>query len=63
VLTEEDKQWISQRLEKVETALLTEFHEWASPGELRQKSHAAAIRALDTEVEAISDRLKNLEGR
>ena len=63
VLTEEDKQWISQRLEKVETALLTEFHKWASPVELRQKSHAAAIRALDTEVEAISDRLKNLEGR
>ncbi len=49
VLTEEDKQWISQRLEKVETALLTEFHKWASPVELRQKSHAAAIRALDTE--------------
>jgi hypothetical protein len=63
VLTEEDKQWISQRLEKVETALLSEFHKWASPVELRQKSHAAAIRALDTEVEAISDRLKNLEGR
>jgi hypothetical protein len=63
VLTEEDKQWISQRLEKVETALLTEFHKWASPVELRQKSPAAAIRALDTEVEAISDRLKNLEGR
>ena len=63
MLTEEDKQWISQRLEKVETALLTEFHKWASPVELRQKSHAAAIRALDTEVEAISDRLKNLEGR
>ena len=63
MLTEEDKQWISQRLEKVETALLPEFHKWASPVELRQKSHAAAIRALDTEVEAISDRLKNLEGR
>jgi hypothetical protein len=63
VLTEEDKQWISQRLEKVETALLTEFHKWASPVELRQKSHAAAIRALDAEVEAMSDRLKNLEGR
>ena len=63
VLTEEDKQWISQRLEKVETALLTEFHKWASPVELRQRSHAAAIRALDTEVEALSDRLKNLEGR
>jgi hypothetical protein len=63
VLTEEDKQWISQRLEKVETTLLTEFHKWASPVELRQRSHAAAIRALDTEVEALSDRLKNLEGR
>jgi hypothetical protein len=50
VLTEEDKQWISQRFEKVETALLTEFHKWASPVELRQKSHAAAIRALGTEV-------------
>jgi hypothetical protein len=63
VLIEEDKRWISQRLEKVETTLLTEFHKWASPLELRQKSHAAAIRALDTEVEAMSDRLKNLEGR
>ncbi len=63
VLIEEDKQWISERLEKVETTLLTEFHKWASPVELRQKSHAAAIRALDTEVEALSDRLKNLQGR
>jgi hypothetical protein len=63
VFTEEDKQWISQRLETVETSLLTEFHKWASPIELRQKSHAAAIRALDTEVEALSGRLKNLEGR
>ena len=63
MLTEEDKQWISQRLEKVETTLLTEFHKWASPVELRQKSHAAALRALDAEVESLSDRLKNLEGR
>jgi hypothetical protein len=63
VLTEEDKQWISERLEKVETTLLSEFHKWASPVELRQKSHAAALRALDAEVESLSDRLKNLEGR
>jgi restriction endonuclease Mrr len=62
-LTDEDKQWISQRLEKVETALLTEFHIEASPIELRQRSHAAALRALDAEVESTSDRLKNLEGR
>ena len=74
MLTEDNKQWISQRLEKVEnelsrrlekveTTLLTEFHKWASPVELRQKSHAAALRALDAEVESLSDRLKNLEGR
>jgi hypothetical protein len=63
MLTDEDKQWISERLEKVETTLLTEFHKWASPVELRQKSHAAALRALDAEVESLSDRLKNLEGR
>ena len=62
VLTDEDKQWISGQLEKVETTPLTEFHEWASPVELRQKSHAAALLALDVEVESLSDRLKNLEG-
>ena len=63
VLTVEDKQWIRGQLEKVETTLLTEFHKWASPVELRQKSHAAALRALDVEVESLSDRLKNLERR
>lgn len=63
MLTDEDKQWISERLEKVETTLLTEFHKWASPVELRQKSHAAALRAMDVEVESLSERLKNLEGR
>jgi hypothetical protein len=62
VLAEDDKQWISQRLEKVETKLLTEFNRWASPVELRQKSHAASLRALDVEVESVSERLKNLEG-
>jgi polyhydroxyalkanoate synthesis regulator phasin len=60
VLTDEDKQWIKEQLEKVETTLPTEFHQWASPVELRQRSHAAALRA---EVEPLSDRLKNLEGR
>ncbi len=63
MLTDEDKRWISERLEKVETAMLTEFHKWASPVELRQRSHAAALRALDAEVESLSDRLKNLERR
>ena len=63
VLTDEDKQWIKQQLEGVETTLPTEFHKWASPVEMRQRSHTSAIRALDAEVESLSDRFKNLEGR
>jgi hypothetical protein len=39
------------RVERVETALLTEFHKWASPLEMRMRSHSAAIRTLDLELE------------
>jgi hypothetical protein len=47
-------------LERVETALLTEFHKWASPSEMRAKSHALAIRAMDTELEALTERVQKL---
>jgi hypothetical protein len=50
MLTDEDKLWISEQLERVETRLLTEFHKWASPVELRVRSHAAALRAMDAEM-------------
>lgn len=60
---EEQTRLFQQALERVETTLLTEFHKWASPQEMRQRTHAAAIRALDAEVESLSDRLKNLEQR
>ena len=56
-LTDEDKQWITEQLERVETALLTEFHKWSSPLEMRVRSHSAALRAIDVEVEAIADRV------
>jgi hypothetical protein len=62
-LTDEDKRWIDERLERLETTLLTEFHKWASPAELRARSHAAAIRALDLEFENLQERVKNLESR
>jgi len=62
VLTDEDKQWINERLEKVETSLLIEFHKWASPVEMRQRTHTAAIRAVDAEIEALGDRVSKLEG-
>ncbi len=51
----------AERLERVETTLLTEFHKWASPFEIRQRSHSAAIRALDMEVESLKDRVTKLE--
>jgi hypothetical protein len=54
---------LSEKIEKVETTLLTEFHKWASPLEMRQRTHAAAIRALDAEVEALGDRVNKIEGR
>lgn len=54
---------LEHKIEHVETALLTEFHKWASPNEMRQRTHAAAIRALDIEIENHEDRLKSLENR
>ena len=61
-LTDEDKGWITEQLERMETRLLTEFHKWASPLEARQRTHSAALRAVDLEMEVLSDRVKNLEG-
>jgi hypothetical protein len=52
-----------QDLERVETALLTEFHKWASPAEARARTHAAAIRAIDLEMESLSERVQKLEDR
>jgi hypothetical protein len=52
-----------QDLERVETALLTEFHKWASPSEARARTHAAALRAIDLEMESITERVQKLENR
>jgi hypothetical protein len=60
-LTEEDRRWIRAELERVDTKLLTAFHNWASPVEMRQRSHSAALRALDQEMENLQDRVKKLE--
>jgi hypothetical protein len=50
-----------EKLERVETRLLTEFHKWASPTELRLSSHATAMRAIDLEIENVKERLRKLE--
>jgi hypothetical protein len=57
------KGYVNERCEQVETKLLTEFHKWASPAEARNRTISAALRAIDLEMEAIDDRVKNLEGR
>ena len=73
-LTDEDKRWVTEQLREnntriteqirsVETSLLTEFHKWASPSEARQRTHAAALRAIDLEMEALSERVARLEGK
>jgi len=41
MLTDADKQWISERLGKLGSSLLTEFHKWASPVELREDGKEA----------------------
>jgi hypothetical protein len=48
-------------LERVETTLLTEFHKWASPTDARARTHTAAIRAVDLELEALTERVQKLE--
>jgi len=61
MLSEDDKRWIAEQMERVETSLLTEFHKWASPVELRVHSHAAVIRALDVEMESLSAGVRAFE--
>jgi ABC-type Mn2+/Zn2+ transport system ATPase subunit len=57
------KAYVNERSEIVETRLLTEFHKWASPAEARNRTISAALRAIDMEMEFISDRVSKLEGK
>jgi hypothetical protein len=68
-LTNEDKQWIREfvteaitmKLEEMETKLLAAFHGWASAADAKTRSHSAALRSLDIEVEGLKDRVEKLE--
>ena len=60
-LTDDDKRWIDERLERLETKLLTAFHKWASPMEMRERSHSGAIYAIELEMADIKDRVEKLE--
>jgi prefoldin subunit 5 len=53
---------VNARIEKVETTLLTEFHKWASPVVSRIRANAENLRALELDLQLISDKVKKLEG-
>jgi hypothetical protein len=55
--------YVDERVEITETKLLTAFHNWASPSDARQRTHAAALRAIDLEMESLSERVGKLEGQ
>ncbi len=55
------REHVTTECEKVETKLLTAFHNWAGPGDQKLRSHREAIRALDLEIEAIGARVSKLE--
>lgn len=57
----EQEERLSMKIEGVETALLTEFHKWASPMEARVRSHSAILRSLDEDFELLRERTKRLE--
>jgi hypothetical protein len=50
-----------ERLEKVETTLLAEFHKWASPLDKRVRSHTAGLGAIDADLELLRIRVEKLE--
>jgi hypothetical protein len=60
-LTDDDKRWIDERLERLETKLLTAFHKWSSPTDMRLRSHSGSIAALELEMRDLQDRVKKLE--
>jgi hypothetical protein len=65
-LTDEDKQWINaqldSKLERLETALLSELHKGARLNEARMRTQTAALRAIDLEMEAALNRAIKLDG-
>jgi hypothetical protein len=49
--------------EMVETRLLKEFWKWARTADARYRQHQANVSGLDIRVQAIEDRLSDLEQR
>jgi hypothetical protein len=50
-----------EHTEMVETRLLKEFWKWAKTSDARYRQHQDTVRGLDIRVQAIEDRLSDLE--
>lgn len=53
---------LEAKIEHVETALLTEFHKWASPVESKLRTHRSWFYEVDAELELLKSRIDKLEG-
>jgi hypothetical protein len=51
----------TEALRDVETTLLTEFHKWASPREMRQHAQTVTLVAIEAELAELRDRVAKLE--
>lgn len=60
-LTEQDKDWIVERIEKTETTLLKEFRKWAVRIESSMKIEATKVSTLMERVAVIEERLDDLD--
>jgi hypothetical protein len=60
-LTDEDKAWISERLEEVETRMLRAFRNFSHPVEARLRAQKIISRGLDQRLDELEDRIEFLE--
>lgn len=68
MLSDEDKTWIddrfagmTERMEAMETRLVTEFHRWAQTYEVRARGTSMAVAEFDERLGLVEERLSRLE--
>jgi len=54
---------LGQRIEKVETKLLTAFHTWSRSMEIRVRSTSSAVSNFDERLSLVEERISELERR
>ena len=57
----QERVWNAEQLEKVETKLLTAFHEWARTYEVRARGAATAVAQFEERLGYIEERVARLE--